>query len=93
MNPADVNSMITRCAVSFSAVGPPRMRRSRSAGSRRIRSSVISADPPTKTVKYAHACMYCRVPAQLNSSAPIARPRITSASHALAFSVMLSHRE
>jgi hypothetical protein len=56
MKPIDIPSMITFCAGCFSAVGPPLIRRSRSAGSFLMRSSVVRADTPAKIVRYTQAC-------------------------------------
>ena len=48
LNPRDVPSMMTFCVPRFSAVGPPLIRRSSSAGSLRIRSRVVRVAAATK---------------------------------------------
>jgi hypothetical protein len=56
MKPIEVNTIMRRSTGRFSAVGPPRIRRSRSAGSLRIRNAVVNADAPKKIPRYIHAC-------------------------------------
>ena len=48
--------MITRWVACFSAVGPPRMRRSSSAGSRFSSSMVVNADAAVKIRRYTQPC-------------------------------------
>jgi len=85
MNPIDVPNMMSFCVGRRSAVGPPFIRRSRSAGSCLIRYSVVSAEAPMNTDKYTHACQYRTVPAGTKTSRPITSARTARLIQALAF--------
>jgi hypothetical protein len=44
MNPTEMIDMMIFCAVAFSAVGPPRIRRASSCGSFAMRYTVIASE-------------------------------------------------
>ena len=89
MKPTDAPSMRIRCNGRRSAVGPPRIRRSSKAGSRRSRSSVMTAERAKNSDKYTQACQYLIVPAAMNRSRPSTVISAARLSHALTLSVAM----